>query len=439
MSSWFDHIRGSSADNHRSRQALQAKFDAINRSQAVIEFDHKGNILWANDIFLGAVGYSLDQIRGRHHRIFMPPDEVNSAEYAAFWRRLGSGEHLQGSYRRVDAEGREFWLQATYAPVLDETGAVSKIIKFASVITDDVMAKANAEGQLAAIRKVQAIIEFDPHGTILDANELFLGAVGYRRDEIVGQHHSIFLTPGSMSDADYQAFWERLGAGYAETGIFERRAKDGSQVWLDATYNPIFDPQGKVIKVVKFARDITRRMQVIHKLGKTSGELSHSTERMQDACELVKMSEQVAQTGGTQLIALTEGMAALEHSSQKIVDIIELVDAIALQTNLLALNASVEASRAGEAGRSFAVVAQEVRELAQRTKGAAAEIKQLISQSVAQIQQNADAAKTSGDTMQEMVDTVSKASSLIDTVTTESNQQAQDIETVSAMLADSRR
>lgn len=401
---------------------------------AVIEFDPKGNIHWANDIFLGAVGYTLAQIQGKHHRMFMDPDDAATPAYRELWQRLGGGEHISGSFRRMNAAGDEMWLQATYAPVLDDAGRVVKVIKFASVITDEVRAKANAEGQLAAIREVQAIIEFAVDGTILYANDLFLRAVGYREDEVVGQHHRMFLVPGSISDADYRSFWQRLAAGHVESGNFERMGKHSARIWLEATYNPIFGPDGRVIKVVKYARDITNRIASVDHLGATSQALTSNAERIRQASDLVKRSEEVARDGGTQLAALTAEMAGLDQSSKKIVDIIELVNAIALQTNLLALNASVEASRAGEAGRGFAVVADEIRELAQRTKSAAAEIKQLISTSVEQINHSSASAKASGEIMEEMVNTVSEATSMIDTVTADTTQQARDLEAVSGRL-----
>ncbi len=233
------------------------KMRAIGRAQAVIEFALDGTILTANENFLAATGYALDEIRGRHHRLFCAPDYVGSADYRDFWARLGRGEFASGEYRRLGKDGREVWLQATYNPILDAAGRPVKIVKFASDISIQKARTTEFACKVAAISRVQAMIEFDLGGRVLDANDNFLTAMGYRRDEIVGQHHRMFCEPAFVASPDYARLWERLGRGEFDAGEYKRLGKGGREIWIQASYNPIFDASGKPYKVIKFATDIT--------------------------------------------------------------------------------------------------------------------------------------------------------------------------------------
>ena len=239
----------------------QAKVDAISRSQAVIEFEPDGTIITANDNFLGAVGYSLDEVAGRHHRMFVEPGYASSAEYQLFWEALRAGEFKSGELRRLGKGGREVWIQASYNPIFDDQGRVIRVVKFAADITEQKLQSAYYHGQLKAISRSQAVIEFEPDGTIVTANDNFLGAVGYTLDEIKGRHHRMFVEPGYASSTEYQLFWKALRAGEFSSGEFRRLRKGGREVWIQASYNPIFDDQGRVFKVVKFAADITQEKQ----------------------------------------------------------------------------------------------------------------------------------------------------------------------------------
>ncbi|MCD7058734.1 methyl-accepting chemotaxis protein [Pelagibacterium xiamenense] len=237
----------------------RGKIDAIMRSQAVIEFALDGTILTANDNFLKIVGYSLDEIAGQHHRMFADPAYSQSAEYAAFWTRLGAGEFESGEFRRIGKHGREIWLQASYNPIFDTSGRPVKVIKLASEITAQKNAAADHAGQVAAISRAQAVIEFEPDGTILGANENFLTTVGYTLEEIKGRHHGMFVEEGYKKSAEYARFWERLRAGEFDAAEFRRFGKGGKEIWIMASYNPVFDAAGRVRKVIKFATDITER------------------------------------------------------------------------------------------------------------------------------------------------------------------------------------
>lgn len=231
---------------------------AINHSHAVITFDLHGGILDANQNFLDVMGYSIDEIRGQHHRIFVERHLAHSAAYANFWRDLRKGSHRSGEYKRLAKDGSDVWLSATYNPIFDAAGNVVKIVKFANVVTEEKLRQAEYQGQISAIDRAQCIISFDLDGNILDANENFLRTAGYRFSEVRGQHHRMFVTPETAASDEYRDFWERLGEGTFESGEYKRIGKDGREFWLQATYNPIYDMDGEPFKVVKYAIDVTQ-------------------------------------------------------------------------------------------------------------------------------------------------------------------------------------
>nr|WP_162824602.1 PAS domain S-box protein [Saccharospirillum mangrovi] len=229
---------------------------AIQESQAVIQFKPDGTILAANALFLDLMGYQSAEIVGRHHRIFVAPASADSAEYRRFWADLAAGKANTATFQRVAKDGRPVWIRATYTPIV-RGGRVQRIIKFATDITEQMMQNAAARSQLQAIHRAQAVIEFQPDGNVITANENFLALMGYRLDEIRGQHHRIFVDPVETKGADYQQFWAALRQGEFKTADFKRRTKDGADVWIHATYNPIRNADGAVVKVIKFATDIT--------------------------------------------------------------------------------------------------------------------------------------------------------------------------------------
>lgn len=240
--------------------------NAMDRSQAVIEFSPEGKILTANKNFLSAMDYSLSDIKGQHHSMFAPPELKGSAEYDNFWKRLRAGEFYTDEIRRIKNGGQEIWLSASYNPVFDENKRVVKVIKFAVDITDEKQLSNEFAGQIAAIRANQAVIEFNMDGSIIDANEAFLATTGYRIEEIKGKHHRIFVTKELAQSNEYSLLWSNLNAGEAFVDEIERVAKDGSTLCLNASYNPIFDSNGKAFKVVKFATDITERKNLVDDL-----------------------------------------------------------------------------------------------------------------------------------------------------------------------------
>ncbi len=238
-----------------------AYVSAINRSQAVIEFALDGRILHANENFLSVMAYGLDEVCGQHHSLFVDPAYRQTVEYRAFWEKLARGEFDAGQYLRIAKGGREVWLQASYNPILDSQGKPYKVVKYATDITEQKLQNADFTGQLAAISKAQAVIEFSLNGRILHANANFLNAVGYTLEEVRGQHHSMFVDPVDRQSSDYRLFWDKLGRGEYDAGQYKRIAKGGRAVWLQASYNPIMDMNGKPFKVVKYATDITEQVR----------------------------------------------------------------------------------------------------------------------------------------------------------------------------------
>ena len=238
----------------------EGQIEAIGKSQAVIQFDLEGNILEANDNFLTCMGYQLGEIKGRHHKIFAKADYANSTKYKEFWEKLKTGHYHEGEFERVRKNGESVWIRATYNPICDPSGKPFKVVKYATDITNDKLKSADYEGQIEAIGKSQAVIQFDLEGNILDANENFLACMGYRLDEIKGKHHRIFATPDYANSREYREFWNNLKEGHFQEGEYERVGNHGKKVWIQATYNPINDASGKPFKVVKYAVDITQQI-----------------------------------------------------------------------------------------------------------------------------------------------------------------------------------
>ncbi|NIZ12614.1 PAS domain S-box protein [Phaeobacter sp. HF9A] len=245
------------SEGHQERAEMEARLEAANRSQAVIEFDLEGYVLRANEIFLELTGYNEEEIIGQHHRIFCAKEEVESRRYLAFWRSLSVGEYASGIYQRLRKDGTDLWLQATYNPVFDPDGKPIKIVKFANDLTETREQAVEAEAKLNAVSRSQAVVELDLDGIVLAANENFLALMEYDAKEVIGQHHRMFCDPDYAASEAYRDFWAQLQRGDFAAGEYRRIGHDGKDVWIQATYNPIFDLRGKPVKVVKYATDVT--------------------------------------------------------------------------------------------------------------------------------------------------------------------------------------
>ena len=253
---------------------FEGKVDAISRAQAVIEFDLKGNILSANENFLAAVGYSIEEIRGRHHRLFCDPAFSQSSHYSAFWDRLGRGQFEAGEYKRLTKGGDDIWLQATYNPILDLNGCATKIVKIASDITKAKLRNIEFEGRVDAISRGQAVVEFDLDGHVITANENFLKVMGYSLREVVGQHHSMFCSEDYIVSEDYRDFWLRLNGGEFFSGRFGRVGKYGRAVHIQGIYSPIVNLRGETVRVVKYASDITDQVRLEQDISSKSQQMT---------------------------------------------------------------------------------------------------------------------------------------------------------------------
>lgn len=512
----------------KSGTQATAEAMSIRRWQAVIEFDLDGKIIEANDLFLQAVGYQRSEIIGQHHSMFVPPEERATEAYRSFWQDLSGGKAFQAQFARVAKSGKRIWLQATYTPICGTDGKRPfKVIKYANDITGIKEAVSNAEGQLAAIRKAQAVIEFDLTGKVLDANENFLRALGYTIGEVKGQHHSMFVQPLERDTEAYARFWQKLACGEYDENQYLRIGKGGRKVWIQASYNPILDSLGKPYKVVKYATDITasklataaleaaveqtrsvivatqakdltqrvpldgksgeigelcnginelldtfsnviqtvtgisERISVgSRRIGSDSKDLAQRTEeqaasleetaatteelaasvkqsfeRAREAAELGAVANGVANRGGAIVGDAVIAMERIEKASGDIGEIIRVIDDIAFQTNLLALNAAVEAARAGDAGKGFAVVASEVRTLAQRSSDAANDIKKLITNSTAEVAGGVRLVQQAGSALGEIVTSSTSVSAALDEIKSASREQANGIEEVAKVVA----
>ena len=507
------------SEQKRLHAEYQGQIKAIGKSQAVISFDMEGNILHANANFCQAMAYQKPELVGQHHSLFVAPKVAGSQAYQEFWDTLKRGEYVSGEFKRLSKEGKEVWIQASYNPIFDMNGIPFKVVKYATIITEEKLRNANYQGQIEAVSKAQAIIEFDLQGNVLSANDNFCKLMGFTSNELKGRHHRLFVAKDYAASEDYTKSWEQLRKGTCQSGEYERFGKEGNSVWIQANYNPIFDMNGKPFKVVKYATDVTARVSVVElvkgslsqlehgdlnayidddvspefeslklsinntvtKLNQVINSLSGASNEMQgslrevvngisdlssrteqqaasleetaasmeqmtstvqsnatsarSASELANTTESQARAGGDVVSEAISSMKQITQSSNKILDIITVIDEIAFQTNLLALNAAVEAARAGELGRGFAVVAGEVRTLAQRSAAAAKEIKTLINDSVHKISLGSELVNNSGKTLVEIVDSVKNVSDKISDISTASSEQSAGIGQVNAAIA----
>jgi methyl-accepting chemotaxis protein len=372
-------------------ETLEATLRAVSNSQAMIEFTPDGTILTANANFLRTVGYELSEIVGQHHRIFVEPTYAVSNEYRAFWDKLKRGEFDAAEYRRIGKGGKEVWIQASYNPVLDAAGKIIKVVKFATDITAQKLASADANGQLSAISKSQAVIEFDLTGTILTANENFCGAVGYRLEEIKGHHHRMFVTPDYAASVDYRQFWDSLARGEYQAAEYLRVGKGGKQIWIQASYNPIFDMNGKPFKVVKYATDITGRKAAVNMLGEglallADGNLTTRIDtRFEGELEQVRVAfnetisrfagivGQLRQTSGTLKVATGEilsGANDLAERTTKQAAAIEETSAAMEQLSTTVVENATRAESANTKAKQVSVTAEEAGDVMRRSNEA---------------------------------------------------------------------
>jgi methyl-accepting chemotaxis protein len=420
-----------------SSRKMGAQLAALDRSQAIIEFAPDGTILTANQNFLTPFGYTLAEVRGKNHRIFVDEATRASPDYARFWENLRRGEFQSGEFRRLSKSGEVVWIQGSYNPV-SLGGPPFKVVKYATVITRRVLEAAENAGQIAAIDRSQGVVHLALNGTVLYANANFLDSLGYTASEIVGKNHSMFVDPEERSSGDYQHFWQELRQGRFQASEYCRIGKGGRKVWIQASYNPILDPTGVPVKIVKFATDITasvvrrqRREQIGHEIERDIGAISEaisttnaqagtaaaaSAETSQNVhavaagaeqlgASIAEISRRMSEASETTSSAVQQAektntiVGSLLVATSQIEQVVQLITTIAGQTNLLALNATIEAARAGDAGKGFAVVASEVKSLATQTTRATESISAQITNVQSATTQAVDAIRQISETI----------------------------------------
>ncbi|WP_429083504.1 methyl-accepting chemotaxis protein [Aeromonas bivalvium] len=377
---FWKHTDSNEQREETARVAGLDAFEQAIQSQApYIQFTPDGIVTFVNDRFLAIVGYGRDEVLGQHHSTLCFPDDVKTRDYEALWQDLRKGTFRSGRFIRQAKSGQAVWLEATYFPIVVE-GKVVRVAKVASDVTQQQSSLERSQALLAALDKSLAVIDFEPDGTVITANQNFLHCFGYRLEEVAGQHHRLFCDDDFYRQHPH--FWRDLGAGTIQSGLFMRLGHQGQKIWLEATYNPIFNHEGKVVKIIKLASDITERVEQalsVREAAKKACAIASETVASADkGREVIDKVLDTSRHINSSVNEVTQQIERLNQQSRSIESIISTISGIADQTNLLALNAAIEAARAGEQGRGFAVVADEVRQLAARTSSSTNEIVSVI-------------------------------------------------------------
>lgn len=429
---------------------FESKINAIGRAYGIIEFSLSGEILEANANFLELMGYSRDEIINRHHRMLCDPAFVASDAYQDLWMRLKAGEFVSGEFRRVKKGGADVWISASYNPVLDSSGAPVKIVKFAMDVTEAKLRASDFKARIEGLDRSQGVIEFDLDGKVIAANENFLRVIGYSLREIIGQHHSMFCSPDHVRSQEYRDFWLKLNKGEHASGRFHRIGKYDRDVYIQATYSPIFDLEDRPIRVIKYAYDVTAQVELEQRISERSADMSRVVDALGSSIQNI-----VQQTGSATTLAeetqfnANQGFEALgtaitsieqiQSATAEVADIVAIIGDLAGQTNVLAFNAAIEAARAGDHGVGFSVVADEVRKLAERSSEAAARIQKLIDLSSNLVGQGSERSQNARHAFAAIVESVRKTSGAISEISAAASSQKEVTDRVIGLITDLSR
>ncbi len=357
---------------------------SLDEEMLVLEIDGTGRISHQNTNFELALGYSHGQLINKELFNFVPDNAKTTAHFKGLKNAIEKQEHWVGALQLVNASGEQVWLRSILQPIFDENKVLIEFTLHSTVLTRTIESSREHQDLINALHRSMAVIEFNTDGIVLKANEHFLAGMGYSENEILGQHHRMFCEPEEATSAEYAAFWQQLKAGKYVADRFKRVDRHGRTVWLEASYNPIFNEHNELYKVVKFATVITEQVErelAIAQAADIAYSTSTETESLAKQGEaVIEQTVKVMNELAVQMAQAGDEISALDKQSQLIASIVQSISSIADQTNLLALNAAIEAARAGEQGRGFAVVADEVRHLASRTSKATEEIVEVVQQ-----------------------------------------------------------